>query len=234
MCSFSRVNFSSHDKIISKENTNEFLDDILVDLSLLDNKDIMGSINFFDPKHNIPEIKIDCKIQTDNYSYAYNRINHFHSWIDRINSKENIIIPVNVYEQINKCLYDSGKNILEVTHNDIKIILKKLNLRKYYENTIQIKNQLKKNQPVPLLNKDDEKKLCDMFKQIQKPFANNSHLSRNFLSYTYVLKKFTELLDINNLEEYLPNLKSKEKLRSQDKIWKNICGELNWKFIPSI
>ena len=39
------------------------------------------------------------------------------------------------------------------------------------------------------------------------------------------------------MDEYLihfPLLKSREKLYQQDKIWKNICKELNWEFINSI
>ena len=31
-----------------------------------------------------------------------------------------------------------------------------------------------------------------------------------------------------------PLLKSREKLRSQDKIWEAICADLKWEFISSI
>ena len=33
---------------------------------------------------------------------------------------------------------------------------------------------------------------------------------------------------------YFPLLKSREKLFEQEKIWKNICKELNWEFKPCI
>ena len=39
------------------------------------------------------------------------------------------------------------------------------------------------------------------------------------------------------LKEFLtcfPYLKSNEKLRQQDAIWKNICKELKWEFIKSL
>ena len=74
-----------------------------------------------------------------------------------------------------------------------------------------------------------------MLKVIQSPFIKHCPKDRkNFLSYSYVLHKFIQLL---GLDEYLVNfplLKSREKLYQQDKIWKMICQELNWEFIKSI
>ena len=57
---------------------------------------------------------------------------------------------------------------------------------------------------------------------------------KNFLSYSYVLHKFCELLEYDNLLPHFPLLKSREKLQQQDNIWKLICKDLNWEFIPSI
>ena len=56
---------------------------------------------------------------------------------------------------------------------------------------------------------------------------------KNFLSYAYVLHKFCQLLEYDNLLSYFPLLKSREKLQQQDEIWKNICKELKWEYIPS-
>ena len=67
------------------------------------------------------------------------------------------------------------------------------------------------------------------------PFQNNCPIDRkNFLSYNYVLHKFCQLLELDNLLIHFPLLKSREKLREQDKIWKNICKDLKWEYIPSI
>jgi hypothetical protein len=38
----------------------------------------------------------------------------------------------------------------------------------------------------------------------------------------------------DGLLPYFPLLKSSEKLYAQDQIWKNICRELQWQFIPSV
>jgi hypothetical protein len=74
-----------------------------------------------------------------------------------------------------------------------------------------------------------------MFKEIQGPFLKHCPKNRkNFLSYSYVLFKFCQLLD---KDEFLPHfslLKSREKLHVQDQIWKKICVDVNWEFIQSI
>ena len=57
---------------------------------------------------------------------------------------------------------------------------------------------------------------------------------KNFLSYSYVLHKFCELLEYDHLLPYFTLLKSREKLQQQDKIWKDICKDLQWQYIPSI
>ena len=74
-----------------------------------------------------------------------------------------------------------------------------------------------------------------MFKDIQIPFETHRPPKRiNFLSYSYVLHKFCELQMLDQYLKYFPLLKSREKLRIQDKIWKKICKDLRWKYYPSI
>ena len=122
----------------------------------------------------------------------------------------------------------------DLTHSKVKEILKKLRSNKYYEHVPHIINRLN-GLPMPNLTPDLEEKLRNMFKQIQTPFLKYSPPGRkNFLSYSYVLHKFIQLL---GKDEYLPFfalLKSREKLFIQDSIWKQICEELGWDFIRSI
>ena len=57
---------------------------------------------------------------------------------------------------------------------------------------------------------------------------------KTFLSYSYVLYKFCELLSEDKYLKYFPLLKSKEKLYQQDVIWKKMCETLMWEYIPTI
>jgi hypothetical protein len=69
----------------------------------------------------------------------------------------------------------------------------------------------------------------------QLPFDKHCPTERkNFLSYSYVLYKFCELLSEDEYLPLFPLLKSKEKLFQQDCIWRQICKELRWEFIPTI
>ena len=56
----------------------------------------------------------------------------------------------------------------------------------------------------------------------------------NFLNYYYVLYKLCELLNENTFLPFFPMLKDPIKRIEQDTIWKKICSELHWEFVPTI
>lgn len=89
--------------------------------------------------------------------------------------------------------------------------------------------------PNPNLAAELEDKLRNMFKEIQVPFLKHAPLVRkNFLSYSYVIHKFLQILEKTEYLKHFPLLKSREKLHQQEEIWKKICIDLNWKFYRSI
>ena len=121
-----------------------------------------------------------------------------------------------------------------LTQTKVRDILKKLRLNKYYEHVPHIINRLN-GLPAPIMNRETEEKLRNMFKEIQIPFLKHCPKERkNFLSYSYVLHKFVQLLGYDQYLVNFPLLKSREKLHQQDIIWKEICEDLKWEFIRSI
>jgi hypothetical protein len=167
--------------------------------------------------------------------YAYKRINHFNEWLAQFQAKESTEIPQEVYEAI--CAELKKERILDyrtLARQKVREILKKLKYNKYYEHVPHIINRLN-GQNAPVMSREVEEKLRYMFKEIQPSFQKNCPKDRsNFLSYSYVLYKFCELLD---LDEYLPSfplLKNRDKLYIQDKIWEKICEDLSWQFIRSV
>ena len=167
--------------------------------------------------------------------FSYKRINHFNEWLAQFQAKESTEIPSEVYDKI---LLEIEKeritNMVNLTPIKLREILKKLKLNKYYEHVPHIINRLNGVQ-APTMSREMEEKLRFMFKEIQAPFMKYCPKERkNFLSYSYVLHKFVELLE---LDEFLPNfplLKSREKLHQQDKIWKKVCEDLGWEFYKSL
>ena len=167
--------------------------------------------------------------------YSYKRENHFNEWLSQFQAQEMTNIPDEVMDQLRDELKKIKiKKLEDITHAKVRGLLKKLRLNKYYEHVPYITNILN-GIKAPNMPQELEEYLRIMFKDIQKPFDANCPTERkNFLSYSYVLYKFCELLDKDEYLQYFPLLKSKEKLYQQDVIWKKICHDLKWEFIPTI
>ena len=168
-------------------------------------------------------------------NYSYKRENHFNEWLSQFQAQELTNIPDEVIEQLRSELKKIKiKKLEDITHAKIRGLLKKLKLNKYYEHVPYITNILNGIKP-PNMSQELEECLRMMFKDIQKPFDTHCPVERkNFLSYSYVLYKFCELLSEDEYLQYFPLLKSKEKLYQQDVIWKMICQDLKWEFIPTV
>lgn len=173
----------------------------------------------------------------ENMYFAYKRINHFKEQLAHFQAKETTKIPQEVYDIILIEFMKENKNDLStLTKSQVKKYLQKyghLDYTKYYENINQIICRLSGIQPV-IMTQEIEEQLCNMFIKIQEPFEKHCPPGRtNFLSYSYVTYKFCQLLGYTEYLSHLTLLKSKDKLRQQDKIWRNICTDMGWQFYPS-
>ena len=169
-----------------------------------------------------------------NTSFAYKRINHFNEWLAQFQAKESTQIPQELLDQVKHEFNKARIGKSEITQSKVKHYLKKLSYNKFYEHSAQITNILNNKKP-PTMNIVLEEKMRTMFRQIQEPFERNKPKDRsNFLSYSYCLYKFCELLGKDEFLVCFPLLKSREKLHQQDIIWGKICSEINWEYIPTI
>jgi hypothetical protein len=165
--------------------------------------------------------------------YAYKKINHFKEILAQFQGKETTQIPDEVIEQIQYQIKKERISLDQLTHHKTKEILKKLGFNKYYEHIAFIKNKLGIKPPV--FSPELEDTLCNLFMEIQSPYAKTCPDNRvNFLNYYYVLFKFCELLKETQYLNDIPLLKDREKLIEQDDTWKRMCVELNWEFIPTV
>lgn len=183
-------------------------------------------------EQNRPILKQNTK---DTSHFCYKRINHFREWCNQVQGKESTDIPDEIFEKI---LIEIKKekitDLKKITYLKMRDILKRLRINKYYEHINYIINRIN-GIPTPQFSPELEDKLCNMFKSIQAPFLKHCPKDRkNFLSYSYVLYKFFQILGLNEYLKYFPLLKSREKLYVQDQIWKKICIDLNYEIIPSL
>lgn len=166
---------------------------------------------------------------------SYKRINHFREWCSQVQGKESTDIPEDIFESIlQEIKKEKITDVKKITYQKMREILKKLHINKYYEHINYIINRIN-GVPTPHFTPELEEKLCSMFKEIQGPFLRHCPKDRkNFLSYSYVLFKFFQLLKLDEHLKNFPLLKSREKLAVQDQIFKNICADLGWPFYPSL
>lgn len=167
--------------------------------------------------------------------FSYRRINHFREWCSQVQGKESTDIPDEIFEKIlQEIKKEKIMDTTKISYTKMREILKRLRINKYYEHINYIINRIN-GVPTPHFTPELEDKLCSMFKEIQGPFLKHRPKDRkNFLSYSYVLYKFFQLLNMENYLKFFPLLKSREKLYVQDQIFKAICEDLKWPIIPSL
>jgi len=182
-------------------------------------------------EQNRPILKQNVK---DTSHFSYKRINHFREWCNQVQGKESTDIPNEVFEKIlNEIKKEKISNTKSITYTKMREILKRLRINKYYEHINYIINRIN-GIPTPNFSPELEEKLFMMFRDIQGPFLRHCPKDRkNFLSYSYVLYKFFQILGFNEYLRYFPLLKSREKLYVQDQIWRKICEDLKYDFHPS-
>ena len=165
--------------------------------------------------------------------YAYKRINHFKEILAQFQGKETTQIPEDVIENIKLQIKKERIEIAQITNIKTKEILKKLGYNKYYEHIPFIKDKL--GIKPPIMSPELEETLCNLFIELQSPYSKYCPDDRvNFLNYYYTAYKLCELLGEEKYLEHFPMLKDPEKRMEQDIIWKKICEELDWEFIPTI
>jgi len=165
--------------------------------------------------------------------YAYKRINHFKEILSQFQGKETTQIPIEVIENIKLQIKKERIDINQITNYKTKEILKKLGYNKYYEHIPFIKDKL--GIKPPIMSQELEETLCNLFVDLQSPYSKACPDDRvNFLNYYYTAYKLCELLGETQYLQHFPMLKDREKRMEQDTIWKQICEELDWEFIPTI
>jgi hypothetical protein len=165
--------------------------------------------------------------------YAYKRINHFKEILAQFQGKETTQIPLDVIENIKLQIKKERIELPQITNAKTKEILKKLGYNKYYEHIPFIKDKL--GIKPPIMSPELEETLCNLFVELQSPYSKFCPDDRvNFLNYYYTAYKLCELLGEEQYLEFFPMLKDPEKRMEQDEIWKKICLDLDWEFIPTI
>jgi predicted RNA-binding Zn-ribbon protein involved in translation (DUF1610 family) len=168
---------------------------------------------------------------------CYKRLSHFKEWLTQIQAKESPDIDDETFEmivkEINKQKILDMDAISNISREVMQKILFKLGKSHLYEHIPYIINKLC-GKPPPKISPEIENKFYQMFMQIQEPWEIYKPEGRkNIIQYSYIIYKFCELLELDELLPYFPLLKSPKKLMEHDKIWKKFCDYLKWDFYPT-
>lgn len=168
-------------------------------------------------------------------SFSYKRINHFSEWLASVQAKENLEVPREILTDVMQRLYDERITAVEnITVHKVRDILKKLRLRKYYEHVQLITCKITGRKP-PCMTLEMEERIKACFQAASQSFQRHCPPNRkNFISYSLVIYKLCELLGYREFMPYFTLLKGRDKLTKMDEIWRLICADLDWTFIPCV
>lgn len=166
--------------------------------------------------------------------FNYERVNHFRDYLIKFQAKEKAVVPDEILTRVMGQLRIMGKTRENTTIMDIREIMReRLKASDWYDNISQIYCRVL-NKPPPCLSEIQVQKYTSCFQLVQGPFERRPKDNRkNFLSYSYCMNKFSQLLGYDYLVKYFPLLRGHKKLQRHDNIWKFICDEVDWEFIPS-
>jgi hypothetical protein len=142
---------------------------------------------------------------------------------------ESTQVPDDVISIIKAEFYRRKIQVAECTVTQLRKILKILKLQKYYQNIYQIYCNITGKQAM-FISQQVEETLIHMFKQIKPLYEKLCPNRIKFLSYSYVLNKLFNIINMPDVASYFPQLKNKKHLREHDIIFRQICKQLHWRF----
>ena len=170
-------------------------------------------------------------------AFSYKRLNHFKDWVLNVQAKEATVISEKVLLTVMTELYNRRiRDLDKIDRHIVRQILKEHRLRRWYEHVPIIVAKITGLYPYRL-TPHQQAQIFLMFGAIQAPYEKHAPPTRrNFLSYSYVLYKLSQLCGYDFICNQLSLLKGADKLRAMDRIFQKICAEpsLDWQFIPSL
>ena len=168
------------------------------------------------------------RVYRNNYIKRYN---HFKYWLQRLQGNETHRITRRNLEQIKKMLDEQPNE--PITFKRIRLALRKSGYQRFYNNTYYLLKYFT-GKGLFELQPDHERQLLDLFRRIQESYAEHRDHRINMLSYPYLIRKFAELLEWDEIIFQIPSLQSRDKLRDHDIIWKKICESMQFPFYSSV
>ncbi len=183
-----------------------------------------------------------------NPKYHYEKRCHFRDTINQFQGKQNRSIPDIVYTKLEEMLekhklikieekqLEDGtivklKNYDKVLKKHIRLFLSETGFSKYYEDEQLIYNKITGKEKIDI--SQYEPKLFEDFDKLVKAYSSLKEITRtNLLNSHYVLRQLLLRQGVKVADSVLHFLKTPQRLREHDEIYKKCCEVLKWEFTP--
>lgn len=168
-------------------------------------------------------------------SGVYKRETHLMEYLQQLQGNCTNAVSKDAVDKLKEQLRIMRVGPVEMRVAHIKAALKRIGMPKLYEHSTYLLRLVGGDASTSVLSDDIVRRIRTMFGQIQQPFEQAKKRvtnRKNMLSYNFVVLKLSMLLGLD-LSARLPLLKSKEKLRDAEAIWKLICEDLGWQYMPT-
>ena len=158
--------------------------------------------------------------------YAYKRLTHFRMWLDRLEGRD--VVPEKTLEVVTPILRAFG----EASAERVRCVLRECKDVGHLNSTPSILLHVFGVQPFrlePAARADLE----SMFQDIEACFLRVRGKRKNMLSYSFVLTRMMELLDIDAHFSEIKQMKHPAKITQADALWLRICEEMGFPFHES-
>jgi len=170
----------------------------------------------------------------DTPAITYKRISHIRERLRQLQGKCAGEVPSSILTQLRSRLATLHIPTTSISTSLVKKLLKELKLSKWYEYKQSICHSLDPAFPLLEIPNEHEEQILCLFLKAEAPFNTHRHHFRrkNFMSYGSILYKICELLGYTYILPHIELLKSINLMLQQQSIWKMICTQCGWEYIP--
>lgn len=165
--------------------------------------------------------------------YVYDKRAHFGDSIKKFQSIQNTTISDQVYKDILDKIKSHEIPIKNLTKTHLYEFLKLTKHSDHYEDINLIYSEITGTPPYNIRHL--EQRLFELFDEVDPVYERIKPEGRtNFLNGQFVLFKLLQKLHYPCREDDFYILKTREKMLEHDQMWKKICNELQWTYIPTV
>jgi ribosomal protein S27AE len=165
-------------------------------------------------------------------SITTKRVAHWVDFLRSAQARSSCSVPEAVVALVSERLGGAAS----VTPLLVREALKALGYSRYYSSAPSLAAMISGAQP-PCMSPLEEEKLRLMFVRACTSFqhcvARGTTQRTNFLPYPYIARKLCELLGLQHMIPWLAQLRAAVKVDRSDVIWRCICEDVPWPFVPT-